>query len=160
VSSKIVPRKAEELMMDNWAIGKFIDWAAGKKGNDKTKEALKEELSEVAADLAGHSESAAELVLARVAAMSWFVLRLHEAQYGDCATSEGGLTIVQSEHQQRRIDRAHRRLMSTLKTLATVRRLAIPALQINVARQQVNQLNVGEPSAASKALERRDGVQQ
>jgi hypothetical protein len=30
-----------------------------------------------------------------------------------------------------------------MKTLAAVRRLALPALQINVARQQVNQLNAG-----------------
>jgi hypothetical protein len=58
------------------------------------------------------------------------------------------LTIIQSEHQQRRIDRTHRRLMSTIKTLATVRRLAVPALQINVARQQVNQVNVGDPGGA------------
>ena len=28
----------------------------------------------------------------------------------------------------------------------TVRRLAVPAVQINVARQQVNQVNVGEPA--------------
>ena len=32
---------------------------------------------------------------------------------------------------------------STVKTLATVRRLALPRIQINVARQQVNQLNAG-----------------
>jgi hypothetical protein len=56
------------------------------------------------------------------------------------------MSLVQSEHRQRRIDRTHRRLISTIKTLATVRRLAIPAVQINVARQQVNQVNVGEPA--------------
>jgi hypothetical protein len=34
--------------------------------------------------------------------------------------------------------------MSTLKTLAAVRRLAVPALQINLAhRQQIAQLNGG-----------------
>jgi hypothetical protein len=56
------------------------------------------------------------------------------------------MSLAQSEHAQRRIDRAHRRFLSTLKTLATVRRLALPALQINVAGQQVNQLNAGGPS--------------
>jgi hypothetical protein len=40
--------------------------------------------------------------------------------------------------------------MSTLKTLATVHRLAVPAVQINVARQQVNQLNVGESGRTGK----------
>jgi hypothetical protein len=54
------------------------------------------------------------------------------------------MSVAQSEHAQRRMDRAHRQFLSTIKTLATVRRLAIPAVQINVARRQVNQLNVGE----------------
>ena len=62
------------------------------------------------------------------------------------ATSGDGMTLAQSEHAQRRMDRAHRRFLSTLKTLAAVRRLALPALQINVARQQVNQLNAGGSS--------------
>jgi hypothetical protein len=54
------------------------------------------------------------------------------------------MTLAQSEHSQRRIDRAHRRYLSTLKTLASVRRLALPALQINlVHRQQIAQLNGG-----------------
>ena len=57
------------------------------------------------------------------------------------------MTLAQSEHAQRRIDRAHRRYLSTLKTLAAVRRLAVPALQINVAhRQQIAQLNAGGSS--------------
>jgi hypothetical protein len=54
------------------------------------------------------------------------------------------MTLAQSEHAQRRMDRAHRRLVSSLKALANVRRLALPALQINVARrQQIAQLNGG-----------------
>jgi hypothetical protein len=58
------------------------------------------------------------------------------------------MSLAQSEHAQRRMDRAHRRFLNTIKTLATVRRLAVPAVQFNVARQQVNQVNVGEPSGA------------
>jgi hypothetical protein len=68
----------------------------------------------------------------------------------DCATLDGGLTLVQSEHQQRRIDRAYRRFMSALKTLAMLRLLALPLVQIIVARQQVNQLNVGDRDRAGK----------
>jgi hypothetical protein len=48
------------------------------------------------------------------------------------------MTLAQSDHSRRRIDRTHRRLMASLKTLATVRKLALPAIQVNVARQQVN----------------------
>jgi hypothetical protein len=141
VSQDIVKWNVGERVMDNWAVGKLIDWAAGKDGNAKTKASLKEELCDLAAKLSGPSPT--ESVLAETAATCWFAFRMHEAQYASSVKSEDGLTLAQSEHAQRRIDRAHRRFLSTVKTLAAVRRLAIPALQINVARQQVNQLNAG-----------------
>ena len=135
-------------MMDRWAVTKLIEWAAGSRSNNTTKDVMSLELDELTAEFAGQNPTPIETVLARTAAIQWFALRLHEVQYGRCATAEGGMSIVQSDHQQRRIDRTHRRLMSTIKTLANVRRLAIPALQINVARQQVNQLSVGDPGGA------------
>jgi len=100
-------------------------------------------LEKLAAEFAGPKPTAAALVLPQTAAISWFAFRLYEAQYAVSVTSEGGMTLRQSEHAQRRMDRAHRRMLSTLKTLATVRRLAVPALQINVARQHVNQVTGG-----------------
>jgi len=36
------------------------------------------------------------------------------------------------------MDHAHRRYLSALKTLALVRKLAVPVLQVNIARKQVN----------------------
>src|SRR5688572_306235 len=130
--------RPDERSMDRWVATRLIDWAAGQKATKETKQNLRRELDEAAAGLAGPDPSPAERMLADTAALAWFALRLHEAQYAGGANSESGLTINQSEHSQRRIDRAHRRLMATLKTLAAVRRLAVPALQINLARQQVN----------------------
>lgn len=144
MSQDIVKAKLDARVMDSWAVGVLIDCAAGKEGSERTKEALRAELGEIATDLAGPSPTPVERVLARTAAISWFALRLHEAQYAGGEAGKGGMTIRQSEHAQRRMDRAHRRLMSTLKTLAAVRRLAVPALQINLARQQVNQLKAGD----------------
>jgi hypothetical protein len=146
VSEDIVRAKLGERMMDNWAVGRLIEWAVGENGNEKTKEALRRELDDLAAELSGPSPSPVERVLAGTAATSWFAFRFHEAHYAASVTTEGGMTFAQSEHAQRRMDRAHRRFLSTLKTLATVRRLAVPALQINLARQQVNQLNAGGSS--------------
>jgi hypothetical protein len=128
--------------MDNWAVGKLIDWAAGKDASAQTKASLKEELCDLAAKLSGPSPSPTESVLAETAATCWFAFRMHEAQYAGNITADG-MSLAQSEHAQRRMDRAHRRFLNTVKTLAAVRRLAIPALQINLARQQVNQLNAG-----------------
>ncbi len=64
--------------MDNWAVERLIDWAAGKKGNEKTKESLKEELCDLAAELAGPNPSPVERVLAETAATS--LVRLPHAR--------------------------------------------------------------------------------
>jgi hypothetical protein len=43
------------------------------------------------------------------------------------------------------MDRAHRRYLSALRTLALVRKLALPVLQVNIAGKQ--QVNVGAAAA-------------
>jgi hypothetical protein len=48
------------------------------------------------------------------------------------------LTIKLADYWMRRINGAHKRFLSAVKTLATVTRLALPALQVNIARKQVN----------------------
>jgi hypothetical protein len=152
VAQDIVKWNVGERVMDNWAVNRLIDWAAGKDGNKQTKASLKEELCDVAAKLAGPSPSPAETLLAETAATCWFAFRLNEAQYAASMRSEGGMTLAQSDHSQRRIDRCHRRFLSTVKALAAVRRLALPAVQINVARQQVNQITGGlAPGVAFRA---------
>jgi hypothetical protein len=43
-----------------------------------------------------------------------------------------------AEYYQRTIDRAQKRYLAAIKTLATVRKLAVAALQVNIAQRQVN----------------------
>jgi hypothetical protein len=127
--------------VDRWAKTKLIEHAAGSNADKQTKEALERDLDEKARELAGPSPSPIEQTMAETAALSWFALRHYQAAYVCSSQSDDGLTLKQADFHQRRIDRAHRRLLSTLKILAMVRRLALPPLQINVASQQVNQLN-------------------
>jgi hypothetical protein len=148
VSTDIAKPKAIGHVMEGWVKSRWIDWAAGKKGDALTKDTLREEIDAVALELAGPEPTPIERTLAETAALSWFALRLHESHFAGGATSDDGLTINQSEHHQRRVDRAHRRFLATLKTLAMVRRLAIPTLQINLARQQINVASV-HPSCPS-----------
>ena len=54
------------------------------------------------------------------------------------STSREGLSLKQSEFYQRRIDRAHRHYLATPKSPAAVRKLALPAIQVNIATNQVN----------------------
>ena len=135
-----------ERSVDYWAKIKLVDFATGQKGDKHTKEVLSRDIDEKAREFAGPSPSPIEQTLAQTAALSWFALRVYEATYVSGSQSENGLTLKQADFHLRRIDWAHRRLLSSLKTLATVRRLALPAVQINVASQQVNQLNPGGPS--------------
>jgi len=126
-----------ERVMDSWVADRLIDLTAARDAT-RTKSTLRRELEELAAELAGPDPTPVEGLLAETAALAWFSLRMHEAHFFGASTSEEGMTIQLSDHHQRRIDRAHRRLMATLRTLATVRRLGVPAIQVNVAPSQVN----------------------
>ena len=55
-------------------------------------------------------------------------------------------TLAQGDYYQNRIDRAHRRFLSAIRTLATVRKLAQPAIQVNIADRQINQVSVAQGS--------------
>ena len=52
--------------------------------------------------------------------------------------SKDGMTLDLAAHYHRCIDRAHKRYLSAIKTLAVVRKLALPVLQVNIAKKQVN----------------------
>ena len=117
-----------------------MTWASGRGGTEASKAALRGDIDAFAAELAGPDPTPTERVLADAAAVCWFSLRLAEAQYAGASSSEEGISHDSADYYARRIDGAHRRLISTLRTLATVRRLAGPAVLINqvVGRQQLN----------------------
>src|SRR4029077_17112948 len=70
---------------------------------------------------------------------SWLVL--HDAEYR--LAHAGEMSQKQAEYWEKRINACHRRYLSAVKMLATVRRLAVPVIvgQVNVAGKQVNVLN-------------------
>ncbi|HJZ94601.1 MAG TPA: hypothetical protein VKE40_27290 [Gemmataceae bacterium] len=98
------------------------------------KEGLGAKMDQLRAELAGEQSTALERLLADRIALCWLSLHDAEARYAQAQD----LTIKQSDFWQRRIDAAHRRYLSAIRTLATVRKLALPALQVNIARKQVN----------------------
>jgi hypothetical protein len=49
-----------------------------------------------------------------------------------------GWNISQADLQHRKINRVHARFLSSVRTLAQVRKLALPTVQVNIARNQVN----------------------
>jgi hypothetical protein len=61
----------------------------------------------------------------------------------------GGMTLGQLTFYQARQDRAHKRYLSAVESLARVRRLLYPTLaQVNIAQPGANQLNLAAPGAA------------
>lgn len=48
------------------------------------------------------------------------------------------MSLRHADYNQRCMGAAHRRYRFTLEALALVRKLAVPALQINLARERVN----------------------
>jgi hypothetical protein len=81
--------------------------------------------------------------LAERAALCWFSVNQYEASYSQ---QRGELSLAQGEAQQRRIDRAHHRFLTAVRTLAQVRKLALPTLQVNIG---ANQVNVAQPGDGS-----------
>ena len=67
--------------------------------------------------------------------LCWFQVNAHDAF---CAQRARDFTMVQTEFQERRLDRAHGRYLSAIRTLACVRRLLVAPVQVNIGAQQVN----------------------
>jgi hypothetical protein len=113
----------------------LINAAAGK--NLLFREALVRKLELLRADLGGAQPTPLERLLVSRVVACWLQVQIADTQYAQA----DNLTVAQGDYYQRRQDRAHRRFLSAVRTLALVRRLALPVLlqQINVAaRQQVN----------------------
>ena len=106
--------------------------AAG--GNLAAREALGRRIDALRDELAGPGAPPLERILAERVALCW--LDAHEAdRRSHEAASAPRMT---SEFRESRSDRAQKRFLAACKALASVRKLGAAAVQINVARQQVN----------------------
>jgi hypothetical protein len=99
----------------------------------------------------------AERLLASRIAICWYDLHLSEPSL--LGSSSKPLPLHQAEFFEKRRDRAHRRYLAALKTLAQVRRLSIPDFQLNIAKNQINQqfghqLNTPSDLVASSSVGR------
>ena len=110
----------------------LIEKACGK--NILIQEAIVQKLDNLKAELEGPNPTPIERLLAERASLCWFIVNRYENAY----VNAEGWSIAQADLQQRKIDKAHARFLSALRTLAQVRKLALPTLQVNIAKNQVN----------------------
>jgi hypothetical protein len=139
-----VPRLREILREAPELARRFVDPAIQTRrsmietyaGGDSpvVRETLPHTLEALRVELGGGYPSPLERLLVERIAATWLQLHYFETLY---AQNISNLTIVQSEFHQKRIDRAHRRHLSAVKTLAQIRKMG-PAVQINIAEKQIN----------------------
>ncbi len=98
------------------------------------RETLMAQTDQIRREAAGPNPSPSEKLLADRVAITW--LNLHSLEFM-LVESEHKLSGKMIEELSRHIVRANKMYLAALKTLATVRRLALPSLQLNLARNQV-----------------------
>jgi hypothetical protein len=126
------------------ALDSFIKALSEK--NVLFRECLNAKLTTMRGELAGPTPSCLEWLLVERVVACWLQVQDADIRYAQA----GNLSLAQAEYFQRRMNHAHKRYMSAVKTLAVVRKLAVPAVQINIARKQVNQLNTGNVTEANR----------
>lgn len=111
----------------------LVTTAAGE--NLPFKEALSRRLELMREELAGDNPTPLEKLLVERVALCWLTLHDVEMRW---AQSRNNLTINQANHWQRRIDHSNKRYLTAIRTLALIRKLAVPVLQVNIAKRQTN----------------------
>jgi hypothetical protein len=99
--------------------------------------AIELKMEAIRSELAPPDAPPLERLLAERVAICWLDVHSWDLWHARA----GGISLEKADHFQRMRDRTHRRYMSALKALATVRKLNVVAVQVNIDRQQIN---VGE----------------
>ena len=68
--------------------------------------------------------------------MTWLALAIAEGVYYRSLTD--GLDSFEDECHQKRVERAQRRHLAAVKTLAGVKKLGMPVVQVNIGEKQIN----------------------
>jgi len=105
-------------------------------GDALLAEALRHRLATMRRELAGPASSPLELLLVERVTLSWLALQVADKEAARCFA--GGGAMARAKYYQERLDRAERRFLAAAKSLAQVRRLVVPVIQVNVGARQLN----------------------
>ena len=137
--------KAVELLGGNLARQAQLTLIAKFTGkNLLVRESLTQKLELLRAELTGPTPSVLERLLVDRVVTCWLHLHHLEQQYAQ----KDSMTLELGMYYQRCLTLAQKRYVSAIKSLALVRKLAVPILQLNIAKRQVN---VAGNSAAANA---------
>lgn len=102
---------------------------------------IRKHLDRLEKELAGENPTPLERILVERIVMCWLDVQDHELRYS--LIDDKGQPR-QAEWRSRMLDKAHRRFLAAVKSLADVRRLNLPPLQLNIAEQQINSIGAGD----------------
>lgn len=127
--------------LDSWTASVVAEKLTGEAVGGDQHTGVVEDIMAHASELAGPNPRPIERTLAESASLAWAALRFTEAS----ELAAGSRSLALAAYSLSRLDHAHRRYVSALKTLAQVRRLSGPSVQVvNIGGQ--NQTNViGSP---------------
>ena len=115
-------------------IADFAARAMAISGAGKDDVSLREvhvrEIGRVRDELAGPAPTALERLLAERVALAWFDANQRDYAAVDATTREG-CTLAKAEYLARQRDRSTARFLAAARSLATVRRLALPVLHLH-----------------------------
>jgi hypothetical protein len=100
-----------------------------------SRETMEFQLAAMREEVAGENPSPLERLLAERIVLTWLQIQLFEGLYASSMFKS--MTSAQGSYYQKRLDHAHRRHLSAIRTLAQIRKLG-PAVQINIAEKQIN----------------------
>jgi hypothetical protein len=98
------------------------------------RESIKQKMAVLRQELAGPNANPLELLLVDRIVVCWL-----QVQMEDIAQAKGGGQDIRlAAFRLHRQESANRRYLAAIRTLATVRKMALPALQINIGQNQMN----------------------
>jgi hypothetical protein len=104
------------------------------KGNPLMRETLQRKAQILRGELFGPSPTPLEQLLAERVVSTWLHLHYLETIYA----IQESISLAWGTYYQRSITLAQKRYLAAIKTLAVVRKVALPVLQVNIADKQVN----------------------
>ena len=101
-----------------------------------TRAILQASYSQLCQDLGITDAPPLEKAIISHVALCWLRLQVIEKQYS--GMQAGSMTLSQGDYWERRLSAAQRRYLRAVETLARLRRLRVPALQVNIGEKQIN----------------------
>lgn len=116
--------------------------SVGRDGSrrDGPRVAMEANYQGVRRELGSNDAGPMERLLIDHVTLCWFRLQTLEQRYS--RTMSGSITLTLGQYWEKRLSAAQRRYLRALTTLARIRKMGLPAMQVNIAAQGGQQVNI------------------